>query len=157
MEGIGKTHAEDAIADGGHAGIGGRGCDERDARELSDGRSLEGAGRSAFADERDDLVATDEFLGGRGGFPGEGTVVLDDEFSGPAEDAAPGVEIIDGEPRPAQRRFAKGSIAPRDRHEETDFYRLPRRRRRTGERNQDAATHDEKGAQKSGHGGGRFF
>ena len=122
MKRIGEANAEDAVADGGHAGIGGGRSDERDAGGLGDGRGLEGAGRSALADEGDDLVAADEFFGGGGGFAGEGAVVFDDEFGRPTKDAAGGVDIVDGEPGPAERGLAEGSVAARDGHEEADFY-----------------------------------
>ena len=121
LKGIGETDAEDAVADGGHFGIGGGRRDERDAGGLGDGCGFQGAGRRAFADEGDHFVAGDEFLGGGGRLTGEGAVVFNDEFDGATENAAGGVEIIDSEAGTAEGRFAERGVAAGDRHEETEF------------------------------------
>ena len=133
MKGIGETDAENAIANGGHFGMGGGRRDERDAGGLGDGCGFQGAGRGAFANERDHFVAGDEFLGGGGRLPGEGAVVLNDEFDGATENAAGGGEIIDGEAGAAEGRFAERGVAAGDRHEETEFDGLAGRCRGVGE------------------------
>ena len=76
----------------------------------------------ALADVGDDLVSADEFFGGSVGFARKGAVFLEQEFRGPAEDAAGGVEIVDGEPSRAERSLAERRVAARDGHEEADFY-----------------------------------
>jgi hypothetical protein len=53
------------------------------------------AGRD-FAEDGDDLVARDEFLGDRGGFTRLGLVILGEQFQFAAEHAPGGVDFLDG-------------------------------------------------------------
>ena len=88
LKGVDEANAEDVVALGGDVGSRRARGDERDPGVLRDGGGFEGAAGGDFAEEGDDLVARDEFLGNGGGFAGLGLVVLDQQLEPAAEPPA---------------------------------------------------------------------
>ena len=110
LEGIDEADAEDVVAHLGHARIRGRRRDHRDLVVLGDGRGLEGPAGGDLAEEGDDLVAGDEFFDDGGGLALLGLVVLGDELDLASQDAAGGVQLLDGEEGALVRGLPEGGL-----------------------------------------------
>ena len=110
MERVDEAGAEDVVAGGGDGRVGGRRGEHGDLKSLGDAGALEGAAGGDLADEGDDLVAGDEFFDDGGGFAGFGLGVLDEEFDLFAEDAAGGVDLVDGEAGGLGGGVAEGAV-----------------------------------------------
>src|ERR1035437_9630431 len=110
LERIDEAHAEDVAANLRHARIRRRRRDHGDLEILGDGRGLEGAAGGDLAKEGDDLVAGDELLDDGGGLALLRLVVFGDQLELPAEHAARGVELLDGEEGALVRGLAEGGL-----------------------------------------------
>ena len=64
---------------------------------MGDGAGFERAAGGDFADEGDDFVAGGELFGGGGGLAGLRLVIFVGEFERATEDAAGGVDLLEGE------------------------------------------------------------
>ena len=64
---------------------------------MAEGRGFEGIGGGIAAEDGDDFVAGEQFFDGGGGFALFRLDVFDEVFDFAAEDAAGGVEFLDGE------------------------------------------------------------
>ena len=91
---------------------------------LADRGGFEGAARGGFAEDGDDFVAGNQFADGGDGFAGLGLVVLDDREERPAEDAAGGVYVIDGEARGFFGGLAPDGFFASERRVDADLDRL---------------------------------
>ena len=121
LEIIDEADAEDVVALGGDGDVGGPGGDKRDLRGLADRGGLEGPARGELAEDGDDLVAGDEFFDDRGGLAGLRLVVLGDQLELAAQQAAGGVELLDGELRALVHGLAVGGLLAGERGEFADL------------------------------------
>ncbi len=107
---VAERREEDLVADlRGDLGRRGADRDVRDAGILEGLRRREHGVGVGVADERLDLVLLDELLGGLGRHAHVVLAVVDDEVDRLAEDAARGVDLLDGE----QRTIAGGHVEAR--------------------------------------------
>ena len=104
LEGIDETDAENVVADLGDAGVGRGDRHHGDLRILANGRGLEGVSGGIGADDGDDFVAGDEFFDRGGGLTLFRLDIFDEVGEGATEDAALGVNLLDGE----EHAFAGG-------------------------------------------------
>src|SRR5688572_24273404 len=124
LELVDETNPEDVVAARRDLRGGGAGGDQRDPGVLADGRGLEGAAGRDFAEDGDDLVAGDELFDDRGGLARLGLVVLGEQLELAAEDAAGGVDLLDGEQRALVGILTVGGFLAGEGGEFPDFDRF---------------------------------
>ena len=110
LEGIGEAHPEDAVADLGDLGIGGRRRDHGDARCLTHRTGLERASGGHLTQHRHHLVAADEFFDNGHRLTGRRSVVFVQQLKLFAQHAAGLVDLLNGQDRAFMGGHTKGGL-----------------------------------------------